>query len=114
MRPETGVHVQPHDRALPQHLVRVAPGSLLGRVSGQSELAVNSTHHQVVRKVAPGLRATGFAPDGVIEAIESEDHRFVLGVQWHPEMLPADEQRALYRGLVEAARRSGEPQKPSK
>ncbi len=59
-----------------------------------SILHVNSVHHQSICEIAPGLRATAFAPDGVIEAIEPDgasagvdlDH-WLRGVQWHPEWL---------------------------
>jgi putative glutamine amidotransferase len=51
---------------------------------------VNSSHHQAVENLAPGYRASAFAPDGIIEAIEPFDlngHPFILGIQWHPETL---------------------------
>ncbi|MBM3140864.1 MAG: gamma-glutamyl-gamma-aminobutyrate hydrolase family protein [Chloroflexi bacterium] len=69
------------------HPVAVAAGSLLARVAGAGPLHVNSRHHQAIPSdgVAPGLRATGVAPDGVVEAIEDSAQPWVLGVQWHPE-----------------------------
>lgn len=103
-RPNTGVHVQPHDKREPAHAVDVASGSLLARLTGASRLQVNSTHHQIVHGLGRNVVATGIAEDGVIEAIESGGHGFALGVQWHPEVLRADEHLALYRGLVQAAR----------
>lgn len=69
-----------------RHGLRVVPNSLLGRVYGESEIRVNSMHHMAVDKVAPGFRATAFAPDGIIEAIEStRDDWFAIGTQFHPE-----------------------------
>jgi putative glutamine amidotransferase len=50
-------------------------------------LKVNSSHHQAAKRVAPGLVVSAVAPDGIIEALESPRHRFVIGVQWHPEFL---------------------------
>jgi putative glutamine amidotransferase len=44
------------------------------------------------------------APDGVIEAIETEDERFCVGVQWHPETLAIEARAPLFRALVEASR----------
>jgi putative glutamine amidotransferase len=104
-RDGTGVHVQPHDKREPAHPVVVTPGSLLAKLTGKDAITVNSTHHQIVNRVGPKLRATGIADDGVIEAIESGDYKYALGVQWHPEVLAAPEHAALYRGLVEASKR---------
>lgn len=92
-------HEQAGDPRGPAHAVRVVPGSLLARAAGALELQVNSTHHQAVRTAGKG-RVSGVAPDGVVEGIEGEG-RFVLGVQWHPELMGEE---GVYRALVEAAR----------
>ncbi|KRL97703.1 gamma-glutamyl-gamma-aminobutyrate hydrolase family protein [Liquorilactobacillus satsumensis] len=70
---------------LPTHHVSVVPQSYLGKLLG-TKLVVNSRHHQAIRTLAPGLSATAFATDGVIEALESKGQE-VLAVQWHPENL---------------------------
>jgi len=90
------------DRLPIEHPVAVEPGSRLARVLGVTELAVHSIHHQAVRRVGEGLRAVAWSPDGVIEAIESERHPFVMGVQWHPELgaLDDERQRRLFEALV--------------
>jgi len=88
------------------HPVAVAPGSRLAAIIGARELPVTSTHHQVIRDLAPGLTVSAVAPDGVIEGIEGPG-RFLIAVQWHPERM-ADrhpEQLALFRSLVETTRR---------
>jgi len=66
---------------------------------------VNSFHHQAVKDVAPGFRATGYAADGVIEAIEA-DEGFVVGIQWHCENLWRQDRAMLhiFEGLVNACR----------
>jgi putative glutamine amidotransferase len=89
----------------PGHQVASAAGSLLERIYGLTQIPVNSFHHQAVRDAAPGTTVSGIASDGLIEAIESPEHRFVLGVQWHPELMFAtdDIHLAPFRGLVEAA-----------
>lgn len=74
-------------RAHAAHTVALAPDSWLAARLGTDTLAVNSFHHQSVKAVAPGLRVTGRAADGVIEAVESTGAGFVLGVQCHPEEL---------------------------
>jgi putative glutamine amidotransferase len=78
-------HEQPNPRNEPGHTVRIVPGTLLHRITGATEMSVNSAHHQAVKKVAPGAVVDATAPDGVIEGIEATGKRFCLGVQWHPE-----------------------------
>lgn len=87
------------------HRVELAPGSQLAQIFSATELMVNSLHHQAARTVAPGLRATAVAPDGVIEGLEAADGRSIVAVQWHPEYFGATEpMRRFFRALVEAAR----------
>jgi putative glutamine amidotransferase len=69
------------------HSVRVESGSRLARLLGGTEVQVNSMHHQGIKSLAPGLCASAFAPDGLIEAVESTNGQFMIGVQWHPEEL---------------------------
>lgn len=86
--------------AEPSHAIDVPAGTLLARILGAGRHEVNSTHHQSVRRVAPGLRCSAACPDdGIIEAIESPDARFVLGVQFHPEEMPA-RYAPLFRAFV--------------
>ncbi len=94
-----------HPRGYLGHTVRVDAESRLGRIVGRRETPVNSMHHQAVRDLAPGFRATAVAPDGVVEAIERPGLPFVLAVQWHPEELYRAEssQAALFRAFVDAA-----------
>ncbi|MBV9252572.1 MAG: gamma-glutamyl-gamma-aminobutyrate hydrolase family protein [Acetobacteraceae bacterium] len=73
------------------HSVRVTPGGWLHRLSGRTELAVNSLHNQGVNRLAPGLVVEATAPDGTIEAIRVVSTPagpvlgHAVGVQWHPE-----------------------------
>lgn len=92
------------------HPVAVTPKSLLRRILGQACIRVNSSHHQSVNRVAPSLVASAVASDGVIEAIESPKHRFLLGVQWHPEFLYDRYafHRKLFQALLSAAKRRDE------
>lgn len=75
----------PHQGA--DHDVRVDRGSLLHRLWGRQAQRVNSTHHQAVERVAAGLRVIARSSDGIIEAVESDDSKDILGVQFHPERL---------------------------
>jgi len=90
------------------HAVRIAPDSHLARVVGAAEIETNSRHHQAVHVDHQGrdLRAVAFAPDGILEASEDMDGRFLLAVQWHPEdMIDRPEHLRLFQALVEAARK---------
>jgi putative glutamine amidotransferase len=88
----------------PAHPVRIEPGSRLESIVGGQSAQVNSWHHQGLRKPAPGARPVAWAPDGLIEAIEVQDMPFGLGVQWHPEWMPAvDGMQAIFRALIAAA-----------
>jgi putative glutamine amidotransferase len=84
------------------HPVRIDPESRLGRILGATELVVHSVHHQAVGRLGAGLRAVAWSPDGVIEAVESANHRFLMAVQWHPELgaLGDERQRRLFEALV--------------
>lgn len=69
------------------HPVIIGPGSVIERVYGTYELVVNTRHHQgmTADMIPDDLRVTALAPDGVVEAVEGVSHRFLVGVQWHPE-----------------------------
>lgn len=73
-------------RYAPAHTVRLAARGLLARITGATEVEVNSLHGQGIARLAPGLVAEAWAPDGLIEAARLDrDDRFLVGVQWHPE-----------------------------
>ena len=89
------------------HSIAIAEGTILHRALGRRSLRVNSFHHQAVSTLAPGLLASAFAPDGVLEGFESGDGSgFLMGVQFHPESLTArfPEFLGLFRAFVEACR----------
>ena len=90
-RPGTVEHAAPGARTDRTHAVRVEPGSQLAQALGAERLAVNSFHHQGIKVLAEGLKATARAEDGLIEGIEGvgDDH-WLLGVQWHPEEMHAE------------------------
>ncbi|WP_134701416.1 gamma-glutamyl-gamma-aminobutyrate hydrolase family protein [Ammoniphilus sp. YIM 78166] len=80
-------HAQKAPRYHVSHLALIQEGTLLHRIMGEKQIKVNSFHHQAIRGVPETFRISGVATDGVVEAIESLEHSFVLGVQWHPEDL---------------------------
>jgi putative glutamine amidotransferase len=107
MVPDALVHDDPARRAERIHDVRVAPGSRLAAILGATALRVNSTHHQAVGVVAPGLHASVTAPDGVVEGVEwhGPGDWWLVGVQWHPEELIVTAEhwdRDLFSAFAEA------------
>jgi len=103
-------HLQTPDRARDEttHPVEVTAGSKLASMLGATSLAVNSLHHQAVRRIAADLVPVARARDGVVEALELQgDHPFYLGVQWHPEELIGRDEpsRLLFRAFIEHAGR---------
>ncbi|MFO8080147.1 MAG: gamma-glutamyl-gamma-aminobutyrate hydrolase family protein [Armatimonadota bacterium] len=89
-------HKQKAPRWFGTHDIEVAEDSLLGKVIGAKRLSVNSYHHQAVDAVAPGFEVVARSEDGVVEAIERQEARFCLGVQFHPEGM-ADRDETLMR-----------------
>ena len=99
-------HSQDMHRGFASHSVAIADDSLLCHIFGQQLLAVNSFHHQAVADGGGHLRVVATAQDGVIEAVESTEHKPIVGVQWHPECfcLVGDESMMpLFRWLVNEA-----------
>jgi putative glutamine amidotransferase len=88
-----------------RHTVLLEPNTRLDAIYGGGEIRVNSYHHQAVQQVAPRFRVSARAPDGIIEAIESEDPRwFCVGVQWHPHSETASAlDMQLFEAFVAAA-----------
>lgn len=107
-------HIDGHKQEEPgaQNLRRavVKEGTLLHKLAGTSEIFTNTFHHQAVKDVAPGFVASAYAEDGTVEAIEPENaltsERFILAVQWHPEMFFGTDETAknIFNAFVEAAK----------
>ncbi len=86
------------------HEVKIEEGTHIADIFGEPIIKVNSLHHQGLKDIAPALRVTGHAPDGLVEAVELPDHPFGIAVQWHPEWLTDQEgTRNLFRKFVQAA-----------
>jgi putative glutamine amidotransferase len=95
-----------YSRDLLVHDVAVPEGSRLRELLGAATVKVNSMHHQGIKQLATGLRPTAYAPDGLIEGLESPNGHFMLGVQWHPEALVDRDPRMqrLFTAFIDAAR----------
>lgn len=92
------------DASLAVHDVAIEGGTRLAEIAGRQQWAVNSRHHQAAARVGAGLRVSARAEDGTIEALEREDRRFVVAVQWHPEdqVRRYEEQRRLFEAFAAA------------
>ena len=104
-------HEQGAPRDRHSHRVRLVEDSILGQLAGTESAPVNSHHHQAIETLGRELVATAWEPDGIIEAVEdARSDRFVLGVQWHPELgWEGDElSQSLCRRFVSEARNFAE------
>lgn len=88
------------------HQVEIEKNSLLSGMSSDRVWHVNSGHHQGIKKLGLGLRRAAVAPDGLIEAFQHEKHPFLLGVQWHPEVLThkAPYHLEIFKQFIESSR----------
>jgi putative glutamine amidotransferase len=105
--PDAIKHNQGSPRDRHSHRVRILEGSLLGQLAGGDRAPVNSHHHQAVETLGRELVATAWAPDGLVEAVEDpRSDRFVVGVQWHPELAWERDvlSQALFNRFVDEAR----------
>lgn len=111
LRPSESVinHEQPLPKHVVSHLIDIKPHTILAQLAGDlSETMVNSTHHQAVWQVGEEMRVSATAPDGIIEAIEAINHKFIVGVEWHPEYLNNNGLDAkLFKALIAATHKSG-------
>jgi putative glutamine amidotransferase len=92
----------------PIHHIKIEADSLIAKLAGGESARVNSSHHQAIREPGTNLRITARAHDGVIECVEdTRPDRWVLGVQWHPEMHwdKDDLSKAIFSAFVEGAQR---------
>ena len=91
---------------LPRKTVDIVGASQLHRLLGVTWCRVNSLHHQAVNRAGQGIDIVARDRDGLVQGIESRDHDFLIGVQWHPEWLIFNRpQQRLIRALVAAAER---------
>lgn len=95
-------HSQDADRNEPTHTVKISKDTTLYSIYNKEYLAVNSMHHQAVRSGGKRFNVSAIAPDGVIEAIESNEFKPIMGVQWHPEWLE-ESGKNLFSWLVKSA-----------
>ena len=78
------------------HNVAIEKNSILENLYGES-IRTNSFHHQAINKLGEGFKVIARSSDGIVEAIEKIDHKFCLGIQWHPEMMVARGNRDMIK-----------------
>lgn len=98
-------HNQQHLSNIATHTANIKEGTKLYEILGEKEIHVNSFHHLAANEIANGYIVSATSKDGVIEAIEKEGDDFVIGVQWHPEMMTKDYpiMQKLFQALVNEA-----------
>jgi putative glutamine amidotransferase len=99
-------HTQKANKKFATHSVSILDGTNLRKILGQSQMKVNSFHHQAIRDLAPGFKVTAIAKDGIIEGIENIEDPRIYSVQWHPEGLVGagdDDFLPLFQYLVSEA-----------
>ena len=102
LRPAKLKHDQSASFNEPTHSIKIAPDSVLYSIYKQEKIFVNSFHHQAVSMPGKRFKVTAYAPDGVIECVESAEFKPIMGVQWHPEWLEEDGQK-LFKWFVNEA-----------
>jgi putative glutamine amidotransferase len=105
--PGADEHEQSKKKTIGGHKIDIRKGTRLQRILQRSQVEVNTTHHQAVKALGQGLILNAVADDGVVEGIESIRHNFVLGVQWHPEVLAPRriDQRRIFTAFVSSCGR---------
>jgi len=101
------LHRLDHPRRPVEHTVQIAPDSRLAQLLGTSAIApsinVVSWHHQAVQAIAPAWTVVAHAEDGLVEAMEYQQHPWLLAVQWHPELsLAAPVHQQFFREFINA------------
>lgn len=96
-------HSQQAPRDYGTHSIFIEENTLLSALWGKQKATVNSFHHQAVALLGDGLRISAKSQDGLAEAIEHMVNPFVVGVQWHPEAMQAQEQKKLFSAFLKAA-----------
>ncbi|WP_027634001.1 gamma-glutamyl-gamma-aminobutyrate hydrolase family protein [Clostridium hydrogeniformans] len=102
-----GCYVKHNQGSLPSiatHTVNMKEGTKLRGILGE-ETHINSFHHLAIKDVAEGFIPCAFAKDGVVEAIEKVGEEFIMGIQWHPEMMSGESENMalIFKRLIEEA-----------
>lgn len=102
--------IQHQSKASPDaaiHSISILPNTLLHEMMSEETLLTNSFHHQAIKELSPELQANALSQDGLIEGIEGKDDQFLLGVQWHPELMIEKHpcMLKLFKGLIQSSKK---------
>lgn len=95
-------HEQNHPKDIPSHFVNCNSNSQFFSIVNTKRYMVNSTHHQAVKTLGDNLNISASSDDGIIEAIECENHPFCIGVQWHAEFMKTPQDTNLFKYFIKA------------
>lgn len=99
----TCIHRQPAPYDHPSHQVKIVENTPLKDILNQETLMVNSCHHQAICQLAPALKPMAYSDDGLVEAVYLPDKKYVIGYQWHSEMIykKSDDHLKLFKDFVD-------------
>lgn len=99
-------HDQQNATSRPTHSIKINIDTLLFDIMQENHILVNSFHHQAIKEVGSSLVVNAVAKDGIIEGIEKPDYPFLLGVQWHPEMMhnSTEKMNRIFYRFINAAK----------
>lgn len=98
-------HSQKEERHVATHIVSLCEHGRLRKTTGKETLAVNSLHHQAIKSLGSGLIIDAVSQeDGYIEAFHHRSHKFLLGIQWHPECLPCEASSKIFESFIDACK----------
>ena len=103
---ETLEHEQTNPRDQTSHKVYIEPKTLLHNIIGEDKINVNSAHHQAVDKLGNGLKVNGKSKDGIVESIESSNHKWCIGIQWHPEFLITKSDKLIFMDFLHNSKKN--------
>ena len=98
-------HEQSQPRNKFSHKVQINLKSKLYKIVKKKEFRVNSAHHQAIKKIGKKLDINAIAEDGIIEGIESKNHKFFIGIQWHPEFLITNCDKRIFKAFIKACQK---------
>lgn len=97
-------HRQENPTSPIEHTIKIDPDSRLAKIMGTTSTTIVSWHHQSVKNIMPPWQIAAWAPDSLVEAMEYENHPWMVAVQWHPEMSPNSIPNfQIFRAFVQAA-----------
>ena len=98
-------HEQKNPRNKTSHSIEIKKQTKLYKIINEVEIKVNSAHHQAVDKLGKNLIISSIASDGIIESIESTEHDWCIGVQWHPEFLITKADKLLISNFIKLSQK---------